>query len=312
MKFIDWDQVHALLDYPALVESLTEMYRDGCDAMDRMLMSQPTVDGDAGDFLMQPAWMRGRHFGIKIANVFPGNEARGMPTIMGTYLLFDGNTGEPLACIDGTAETLVKTAANSATASNLLARADSAVMLMMGAGRLAPYLIAAHSVIRSIGRVLIWNRTPAKAAALAERLDRPGYAVSATADPAAAAGEADIISCATFAPEPILQGAWLKPGAHVDLEGSYRPDLRESNDEVMPRAGRLYVDARFSTVAESGDVIAPLASGALREDDITDLFELASGTKAGRRSDDDITVFKSGGGGHEDLAAARLLYKLAG
>ncbi|MGH6953098.1 MAG: ornithine cyclodeaminase family protein [Alphaproteobacteria bacterium] len=312
MKVIDWDQVHKLADYPRLVEALTGMYREGCDAMDRMIMRQPDKDGVASDFLMQPAWIRGRAFGIKIANVFPSNERKGLPTIVGSYLLFDGNTGEPLAYIDGTAETFVKTAANSAVASKLLAREDAAVMLMLGAGRLAPYLIGAHSAVRPIKRVMIWNRTAAKAHAIAERLARPGYQVTAVADPAAAAREADLISCATFAPEPILNGAWLKPGVHVDLVGSHRADLRESDDEVMRRGGRLYVDARFSTVTISGDVIEPLKSGALAERDIADLFELAQGKQPGRRGRDDITVFKSGGGGHEDLAAALMLYRLAG
>lgn len=310
MRMINRDQVHEHLDYRALVESLTQMYRNGCDAMDRMLMTQPTKDGSEGDFLMQPAWIRGQHFGIKIANIFTGNDAYGLPSIMGSYILFDGNTGEPLAYIDGTAETLVKTASNSATASNFLAREDSEVLLMMGAGNLAPYLIEAHSAVRPIKRVWIWNRTASKAQALAEKLDRPGYSVTAANDPEAAAQEADIVSCATFAAEPILHGAWLKAGAHVDLVGSYTPDLRESDDDVVRRAGRMFVDARFSTVEESGDVIEALKSGIITEDDITDLFELASETRPGRRDDEEITVFKSGGGGHEDLAVAQMLYKL--
>jgi alanine dehydrogenase len=309
MRFIDWDGVHKLADYPSLVGALASMYAGGCDAMDRLLMSQPTKDGDEGDFLMQPAWMRGRGFGIKIANVFPGNEARGKPSIIGVYLLFDGNTGEPLAVIDGTAETLVKTASNSAVATTFLARDNTETMLMMGAGNLAPYLIAAHASVRPIRRVMIWNRTKAKAESLAARLSKPGFVVEAVTDPAAAAARADLVSCATYAAEPILKGAWLKPGTHVDLVGSYRPDLRESDDDVIRRAGRLYVDARFSTVEIAGDVIEPLKSGVLSKDNITDLFELAQGKRPGRATAEEITVFKSGGGGHEDLAAALMLYE---
>lgn len=310
MRIIDSDEVHEHSNYPALVESLTQMYKKGCDAMDRMLMTQPTKDGAEGDCLMQPAWIRGEHFGIKLANVFTGNDAYGLPSIMGSYLLFDGNTGEPLAYIDGTSETLVKTASNSATASNLLANAGAEVLLMMGAGNLAPHLIKAHASVRPISEVFIWNRTPAKAQALAEELNGEGFAVSAVEDAGSAAARADIISCATFATEPILHGEWLNPGVHVDLVGSYRPDLRESDDECVRRAGKMFVDARFSTVAISGDVIAPLQAGIISEQDITDLFEVASGAKPGRQSDDEITVFKSGGGGHEDLAAAQMLYKL--
>ena len=289
MRFIDWDEVHRLADYSSVIDAIARMYASGCDAMDRMIMCQPTADVDEGDFLMQPAWMRGKAFGIKIANVFPANERRGKPSILGVYVLFDGNSGELLACIDGPAET----------------------MLMMGAGKLAPYLIAAHASVRPIRRVLVWNRTTEKARDLAERLSRPAFEVIAVSDPAGAAAEADQISCATYAPEPILQGKWLKPGAHVDLVGSYRPDLRESDDDVIGRAGRLFVDARFSTVEIAGDVTEPLKRDVLRAADITDLFELAQAKRPGRTSDREITVFKSGGGGHEDLATALMLYERA-
>ncbi len=302
MKFLDREAVHRLADYPLVIDAIAAMYATGCDAVDRMILSQPTADGDQGDFLMQPAWLRGRAFGIKIANVFPGNQRRGLPSILGAYVLFDGNTGELLGCVDGPAETNIKTACNSAVASRFLARPDASTMLMMGAGELAPYLIAAHASILPIRRVLIWNRTMEKAQALAERLDKPGFRAEAVADPAEAAAEADLVSCATYATEPILKGAWLKEGAHVDLVGSYRPDLRESDDDVARKAGRLFVDERSSTVEISGDVIDPVRKGLVEPGEITDLFELVQGRKPGRRSDDEITVFKSGGGGHEDLA----------
>lgn len=312
MRFLDREAVHRLADYPAVIDAIAAMYVSGCDAVDRMILSQPTADGDRGDFLMQPAWLRGRAFGIKIANVFPGNEKRGFPSILGVYVLFDGNTGEMLGCIDGPAETNVKTACNSAAASRFLARPDASTMLMMGAGELAPYLIAAHASIRPIRRVFIWNRTAEKAEALAARLNKPGFKVEAVADPAAVAAQADLVSCATYSTEPILRGEWLKAGAHVDLVGSYRPDLREADDAVVRKAGRLFVDERTSTVGVSGDVIEPLEKGLVQPDDIVDLFELAQGRKPGRRSESEITVFKSGGGGHEDLATAMFLFERAG
>jgi len=309
MKFLDREAVHRLADYPAVIDAIAAIYATGCDAVDRMILSQPTLDGDRGDFLLQPAWLRGRAFGVKIANVFPGNEKRGLPSILGVYVLFDGNTGEALGCIDGPAETNVKTACNSAVASRFLARPDASTMLMMGAGELAPYLIAAHASIRPIRHVLIWNRTTEKAKALAARLNKPGFRVEAVTDPAEAAARADLVSCATYSTKPILKGHWLKAGAHVDLVGSYRPDLRESDDEVIRRAGRLFVDERSSTVGISGDVIEPLNKGLVQPGDVVDLFELAQGRRPGRRSKDEITVFKSGGGGHEDLATAMFLFE---
>jgi ornithine cyclodeaminase len=308
MRVLDRETVEAIADYPMLVEALTSMYRAGVDVIDRALLTQPAPGGEGtADCLIQTAWMRDKAFGLKIANVFPGNVKRGLPSVVGLYVLFDGTTGEALAVIDGVAETFFKTASNSAVASNLLARPDAGVLLMMGAGNLAPYLIAAHSTVRPIERVLIWNRTKANAEKLARRLDRPGRPVIAVDDPAAAVAEADIVSCATFATAPILKGDWLKPGAHVDLVGGYTPELREADGEVVRRGGRLYVDSRLSTVGVAGDVIGPIGEGVLDEARIIDLFELASERAEGRRSADDITVFKSGGGGHEDLAAALAL-----
>ena len=149
------------------------------------------------------------------------------------------------------------------------------------------------------------------ASRLAAELTAAGLRASAVADPAEAAAEADIVSAATFATEPIVKGAWLKPGAHVDLVGGYTPQFREADGEAVRRSGRLYVDSRQSTVGVCGDVIGPIAEGVLTEANVIDLFELAQGKAAGRRGDNDITVFKSGGGGHEDLAAALALYAAA-
>src|SRR5262249_27099467 len=138
MRFIDWDEVHRFADYSSVIDAMARMYASGCDAMDRMIMCQPTADGDEGDFLMQPAWMRGKAFGIKIANVFPANERRGKPSILGVYVLFDGNSGELLACVDGPAETMIKTACNSSLATPPLAPARAGTMLMMGDRQLGP------------------------------------------------------------------------------------------------------------------------------------------------------------------------------
>lgn len=153
MKFLDREAVHRLADYPSVIDAIAAVYASGCDAVDRMILSQPTVDGDQGDFLMQPAWLRGRAFGIKIANVFPGNQKRGLPSILGVYVLFDGNTGEMLGCIDGPAETMLKTACNSAVASRFLARPDASTMLMMEIGRsLSHHAPRAHHPRRTDAR----------------------------------------------------------------------------------------------------------------------------------------------------------------
>ncbi len=275
------------------------------------MLSQPTPSGAEADCLIQSAWMRDKAFGMKIANVFPDNLAKGIPSVVGLYVLFDGTTGEPLATIDGVAETFFKTASNSAVASNLLARKDARVLAMFGAGKLAPHLVKAHAAVRPIERVLVWNRTQVNAEKLAAELTAAGFRATAVADPAEAAAEADIVSAATFATEPIVKGAWLKPGVHVDLVGGYAPQFREADGEAVRRSGRLYVDSRQSTVGVCGDCLGPIAEGVLTEARVIDLFELAQGKAAGRLAEDDITVFKSGGGGHEDLAAALALYEVA-
>jgi ornithine cyclodeaminase/alanine dehydrogenase-like protein (mu-crystallin family) len=227
---------------------------------------------------------------------------------MGTYLLLAGDNGEPLATFDGVALTLWRTAAASALAASYLARQDARVLAMIGAGALAPRLIAAHAAVRPIEAVLIWNRTFAKAEMLARALDRPGLAVSAVDDIGQAVAAADIVSAATMASEPLIRGDLLKPGTHVDLVGAYLPTMREADDAAVIRA-RVYVDTRAGALHEAGDIVQPVAAGILAEDRIADLFDLVRSRVPGRRAADEITLFKSVGTAIEDLAAAVLVYR---
>lgn len=313
MIFLDWNKVHQLADFRVLADAILDMFANGCECLDRMTLTQPTLAGTPADSLIQPGWMPGKALGVKIANVFYDNHARGLPTVMGSYMLFDGNTGRPLAYIDGLSETFIKTAANSAAASKVLSRPDSHSLLMIGAGKLAPYLIKAHAAVRPITKVTIANRTRANAETLAASLKLDGIEVVVADDVSAAAQQADIISCATYAAEPVLKGEWLRDGCHVDLVGGYRLDQREADDGVITRGGgRITVDARQTTVDIAGDVAHPLASGVLPRDGVADMFEVVQSKRPGRRTGDEITVFKSGGGGHEDLAVALCLYRQAG
>lgn len=313
MMYLDSDKVHEIADFRVLVDAILEMFAAGCECLERLTLSQPTLFGTSADSLIQPGWMPGKALGVKIANVFYDNNARGLPTVMGSYILFDGNTGRPLAYIDGLSETFIKTAANSAAASKVLSRRESQSLLMIGAGKLAPYLIKAHIAVRPITKVMISNRTRANAEALAASLKLDNIDVTVVDDVSQAAQEADIISCATYAAEPVLKGEWIRQGCHIDLVGGYRPDQREADDGVITRGGgRIFVDARQTTVEIAGDVIHPIASGALRHEGVADMFEVVQGRKPGRRAENEITVFKSGGGGHEDLAVALSLYRQSG
>ena len=242
----------------------------------------------------------------RFTNVFPGNMERNLPTVMGAYLLLDGGTGSPLAMIDGPMLTAKRTAAASALAASYLARPDCQCLLMVGTGTLAPHLILAHAAVRPIRNVLIWGRTADKAAKLAKRLNRKDFRVQHTADLEDAVRRAHIISCATLSIEPLIAGAWLQKGQHLDLVGGFRPEMRETDDTSIQRA-RVFVDTRAGACKEAGDIVQPLESGVLSSEDIAaDLFELTQGTRAGRRSRDEITLFKSVGTAIEDLAAAEL------
>jgi len=304
MRYISADDLTAKLEFPPLVEALRELFRRGVDEARAIHLSQPLTDGRRNDWLLLPAWQFDRHMGVKLVSVFADNEAKGLASVQGLYVLFDGSNGLPLAAIDGAAITLWKTAANSALAASYLAREDARTLLMVGAGALAPYLARAHCAVRPITEVTIWNRTAKNAERMAGALARSGLRVEVADDLAAAVARADIVSCATMASTPVIMGAWLRPGVHVDLVGAYRPEMREADDEAIRRA-RVFIDAWFTAGEHCGDICQPVAAGLLRKDDITDTFQLARGERPGRLRDDEITLFKSGGGGHEDLGTAQ-------
>ena len=309
MKTIDSERVHALLDYPALVAALRDGHLEDIDAMEEVMLDQPSDGGLQCNFNVLPAWQRHKAMGVKIVTSFPENEAKGtgLPTVQGVYLMFDGADGRPTALIDGTALTLRKTAADSALGADFLARQAPERMLMVGAGALCPHLIMAHKAVRpSIKHAAIWNRTPERAALAAAGLDLAGVEVTPTRDIEAAAREADLICCATGATCPLIFGAWLKPGAHLDLIGGFTPSMREADDEAVRRA-RIYVDSR-RFVGRCGDITGPIEAGVMTEGDIVgDLYELCHGEAPGRQSAEEITFFKNGGGGHLDLYTARFL-----
>ena len=228
---------------------------------------------------------------------------------MGLYLLLDGKTGEPQALIDGQRLTQWRTACASALAASYLAREDASRLLVIGAGALSPFLVKAHSAVRPIKSVRIWNRTPANAEKVAAALRAEGLPAEAAGDLGAEMAEADIVSSATISNEPLVRGAQLKTGAHVDLVGGFTPTMREADDAAITRA-RVYVDTRAGATKEAGDIVQPLASGVLKADAIVaDLHELARGQKKGRQSADEITLFKSVGAALEDLAAGIAVYK---
>ena len=311
LRVLGPSEVAAGLDFESTIEALRQMFRGGCEVPVRHHHTVPVPGSPDATLLLMPAWQIGRHIGVKLATVFPGNAGKELPSVMGEYLLLDGTTGRPLALMDGPMLTARRTAAASALAAKYLARPDAERLLMAGTGTLAPHLIEAHASVRPIKEVLIWGRNFEKAQKLAQRISRRRLRIAATHDLANAARGADIVSCATLATEPLIEGHWLKLGSHVDLVGGFTPKMREADDETVKRA-RVFVDTREGAMKEAGDIVQPLRSGVLREDDIAgDLFDLARGTRAGRRFHDQITLFKSVGTALEDLAAAQLALERA-
>ena len=306
MRLISADDLNRVLDYASLIDRLDAFFRSGNTRQEHVHYPVNVPGGAEATLIVMPCWEEGAYIGVKIVNVFPDNGARGLPTIMATYMLSSGETGETLAMLDGNTLTARRTASASALASRYLSRPDAARLVMVGTGVLAPHLIGAHATARPITDVKVWGRTPEKAEAVAERLNSGDLRVAATTDLEAAVAEADIVSSATPSLEPLVLGAWLRPGQHVDLVGSFKPDMREADDEVMRRA-TIFADTRADVLKNPGDIVQPLEAGVITADDVVgDLFGLAQGTCAGRRADDEITLFKSMGTAIEDLAAATL------
>ncbi|GLQ40008.1 ornithine cyclodeaminase [Rhizobium albus] len=317
MRVISASDVDRVLGYTALADALTRAFAEGVQAPTRHHHTIERPDGADTTLLLMPAWSdfcaRGTsadgYIGVKLVTVSPDNNALAKPAVMGVYILSNGQTGEPLALIDGQALTVWRTATASALAGRYLARKNASRMAMFGAGRLAPHLIRAHAAMRPISHVTLWNRSRENADAVAEALRDDPFEVRVVEDREEAIRDADIISAATISETPLIEGRWLKPGAHVDLVGAFTPKLRESDDETVRRT-TLFVDTFDGALTEGGDLVQPIAAGIVSRDDVkADLAMLASGTHPGRTSDGEITLFKSTGCALEDFAAGILVYE---
>jgi ornithine cyclodeaminase len=248
--------------------------------------------------LNRAAWIDGLGQLVKTATIFPGNGAHGLASVNGAVTLFSDQTGMLEALVDFHLVTKWKTAGDSLLAAKNLARKDSRKILLVGAGTVASTMIEAYSSTFAGAEFTVWGRNLVAAQSFAE-----GRGIQAATDLEAAVRGADIICTATMSKEPLIRGEWLQAGQHLDLIGAYRPDMREVDDEAMKRA-RLFVDSRATTVHHIGEIMMPIASGAISEGHIAaDFYDLPKGSYA-RRSDDEITIAKNGGGAHLDLMTA--------
>jgi len=303
-------QIEELLDFPSLIKALRDAFAGESHVPQRHHHDFPASSGcPDSTMLLMPAWQGKTFFGLKIVTITPDNHTRELPTIQGLYLLFDTITGSVLAQLEAKTLTNWRTAAASALASGYLSHPDSQTLLMVGTGSLASFLIHAHVSVRPIKKVLIWGRNSQKAERLAKKISNGTYSVEAVQSLESAVKSADIISTATMSEQALIKGEWLRAGQHLDLVGSYKPNMREADDDCIRKAN-VFVDIRSSAPKESGDLAIPIKKGLLSPESIlADLFELCQNKHRGRHSKEEITLFKSVGHALEDLAAAQLIYR---
>ncbi|CAN7583572.1 ornithine cyclodeaminase family protein [Variovorax paradoxus] len=310
MKHFDQPATREPLDFARLVPALRAAFAAKAQVPPRHVHAIETAGADKGTVLIMPAWSDAGFLGIKTINIFPGNSARGLPGLHATYVLYDARTGVPLAMMDGNELTARRTAAASALGASFLARADARRLLVLGTGRVARLLPAAHASVRPIDEVLVWNHRPEGAQALAAQWRAEGFNARAATGLEAAVRQADIVSCATLATAPLVRGEWLAPGSHLDLIGSFTPAMREADVRCFEGA-RTFVDTT-EALQKAGELLDAIAAGTLRADEVQGtLAALCRGECAGRAGREERTVFKAVGSALEDLAAATLVWQHA-
>ncbi len=307
MQIITGQQTTDSLPFERLVPAIAAMFAEGCQVPLRHAHTVGTPETGQGTLLLMPAWQAGGRLGVKTVGIYPENRHQGLPGLHSVYILFEAATGVPLALFDGNVITSRRTAAASALAASYLSRPDARTMLVVGAGRVASLLPQAYRTVRPIEAVQVWDIDTTLAAQFVERLAREGLRATLASDLEAAVAGADIVSCATLSTEPLVQGAWLRPGTHLDLIGGFLPTMREADDACFAVA-TVFVDTE-EALLKAGDLLSPLQKGVLRREAIAaDLAALCRGQHTGRTRADEITLFKSVGSALEDLAAASLAY----
>jgi ornithine cyclodeaminase len=307
MKHLDAGQTRAHLDFRHLIPALREAFRREATVPPRHVHTVQ-AGADRGTVLIMPAWSDAGYLGIKTINVYPGNSAHGLPGLHATYMLYDAHTGVPLAQMDGNEITAHRTAAASALGASFLARRDAATLLVLGTGRVARLLPAAHASVRAIRKLWVWNHRPEGARAVADAWRDAGWDADATDDLQTAVRAADIVCCATLSTSPLVRGEWLAPGTHLDLIGSFTPAMRETDPACFTGA-RVFVDTEEAP-AKSGDLLEAIAAGTLAPGAIqATLAQLCKGERRGRETPVERTIFKAVGSALEDLAAATLVWR---
>lgn len=295
IPIIPFAEGEALLDWIGLTDALAA----GHD-LPRAEIGDTFLYRDPDTLLNRSAWIDGLGIAVKSATIFPGNPANNKPMVNGGVTLYSDTDGTLEAIVDFHLVTKWKTAGDSLTAARRLARPDSENILIVGAGTVGHSLHAAYSAAFPDARFTVWNRTRANADKMAQEIE--GLQVADDLETAVRA--ADIVTSATMSTEPLIKGDWLQPGQHVDLIGAYRPDMREVDDAALQKA-RVFVDSFDTTIGHIGEINIPLESGAITRDHLlADYYDINAFK---RTSDDEITLFKNGGGAHLDLMTSRYI-----
>jgi ornithine cyclodeaminase len=313
MLIINRKEVERLLPMAACIDVMSDAMRAasaGAVAMPLRLFT-PLADNSGSLGLMPGSTLEPPFFGAKVISLRFDNPAKGLPTVQGFVSLFEHGTGTPVALIEGSSVTAIRTAAASGLATRELARRDARTHGVFGTGVQAVTHIDAVACVRDIDRVVVWGRDPEKVRRFAaQQSERTELEVKATDDPAEAAA-CDVVSTVTAANEPVLGGEWLRPGCHVNLVGVHTPDAREADTEAVRRA-RVYVDLMESAMNEAGDLLIPIAEGAISKAHILgEIGQVLAGTVPGRTGASDITLYKSLGIVAQDLFAAAHIYARA-
>ena len=308
MLIIPEDKISQYLSYTDLIEALRSIFLSDYTLPLRHHHFYTNTEGDQNTLILMPVWNK-EYIGMKQVTVAPGNAKENKPSVYAQYILSDAKTGQPLALMNAAELTSRRTACTSALASSFLSRNDAENLLVVGGGSVAKHLVEAHLALRKFKKVSVWMRNPDKLAAYVNALKKKGIDVHLVTNLEEAAREADVISCATLSKTPVIRGEWIKPGAHLDMIGSHKPDTRETDDDAI-RKSTIFVDSRMGALHETGELALPIADGIISEKDVqADIVELVKGIHGGRKNEEEITLFKSAGLAVEDLAAALLVYK---
>ncbi len=307
MKIVEAKDIHRVMNFPDLIEALRDAFAKPAGTPQRQVFPLDESPESHDAFAVLPAWNT-KAIGVKAFTYLPSNSAKGFPILHSKIMLFSRENGEPLALVDGTSVTYWRTAAVSALAADYLARKDASRLLLCGTGNLATYMALAHCSVRPITQVSIWGRDANKAAKTVAALQtqRSDLQFEVVDDLQAAVQQAHIISCATASPEPLIFGEWVQEGTHTDFIGNHDKHRRECDSDLVERAN-LFVDSRLNVLNEAGELLIPISEGKISEADVLgELAQLCAGTVQGRRSADEITLFKSVGTALSDLTAAYL------